>query len=363
MPILHGRTNFALCEVATLYTAANTVIALTAGEGAKLPSPASDGAFPLTWWDSTTFTDPALDPNREVVWCGSRAGDTLVVSRGAESALGGGAASTKATSGSTYKLALSATAGLFTRVDSHFQVREVAENLRIVCDSPAALTVLADRLSVQGRLFTTVSQVLNITNSGPGGRTVTEAASMWFAVWAIANDQGSLSVIGDSSFTSPTLPGGYDLKRRVGAVRNDGAGDFLTFRQIGPHVQYVENEDVVRVLTAGGAATFTTVSLAPVVPPPVQYVQLGSILEITHNATGVIFDLYVRPTSAVPVTSVQILSRVVPVVVGVLHSARDQAWWLVSSAQQVDYRVTQAAATTTAAYLDVLGYYDPAGAA
>ncbi len=108
-----GKTNFALCRVGSLYTAANTVIALAASEGSKLPLPSTDGPFPLAWWDDTTYPgNPNADSQREVVWVGSRAGDTLVVSRGAESAYGGGAASTKNTPGSTYKMALFATAKL-----------------------------------------------------------------------------------------------------------------------------------------------------------------------------------------------------------------------------------------------------------
>lgn len=119
MGTLGGVTNFAKVQVGSLYTAVNTVIALATGEGSKLPLPSTDGAYPLAWYDSTNFTDPADDPNRELVWVGSRAGDTLVVSRGALSADGGGAASTKNTAGATYRMLLGPTTKLVHDIETY----------------------------------------------------------------------------------------------------------------------------------------------------------------------------------------------------------------------------------------------------
>lgn len=97
-------TNFAKVQVSSLYSAAASQVLLVSGEGTKLPSTAA-GQFNLVWYDSTVYTDPADDPNREIIRVNSRAGDTLWVSRGQE----GTAASTKSTSGSVYRMLLAPT--------------------------------------------------------------------------------------------------------------------------------------------------------------------------------------------------------------------------------------------------------------
>lgn len=94
--------NFAKVTVSTGYDASAISIALTSGHGAKLPAPATDGAFNLTWWNATDYNDPSDDPNVEIVRCTARSTDTLTVTRAQE----GTSASTKNTSAKTYKMAL-----------------------------------------------------------------------------------------------------------------------------------------------------------------------------------------------------------------------------------------------------------------
>jgi len=76
------------------------------------------------------------------------------------------------------------------------------------------------------------SGTIDITNSGALGLdTGSEANSTWYYIWAIAQDDGTNSVMLSASATSPTMPGSYTQKRLIGAVRNDGSGDFLNFKQ------------------------------------------------------------------------------------------------------------------------------------
>jgi hypothetical protein len=103
--MLDPTSNFAKCVVSTGYNAAATSVVLSTGDGAKLPQPSTAGAFNLVWWDSTTYGDPADDPNVEIVRCTGRSTDTLTVSRAQE----GTSASTKNTSGKTYKMILAVT--------------------------------------------------------------------------------------------------------------------------------------------------------------------------------------------------------------------------------------------------------------
>lgn len=109
-------TNFALVEVSTGYDDTATSIALSAGEGAKLPAPASDGEFNLVWWNSTDYANPADDPNVEIVRVTARSTDTLTVTRAQESTSG----STKNAGGKTYKMALTPTKKTIDDIDEFF---------------------------------------------------------------------------------------------------------------------------------------------------------------------------------------------------------------------------------------------------
>jgi hypothetical protein len=97
--------NFAKVIVSTIYDAAAVTIVLAAGEGAKLPAPATDGAFNLVWYNFTDYPDPSDDPNVEIVRVTARTIDTLTVTRAQE----GTTASTKSEAGKTYKMLLGLT--------------------------------------------------------------------------------------------------------------------------------------------------------------------------------------------------------------------------------------------------------------
>ena len=86
-----------------------TSIVLSTGHGALLPDPSS-GNFNLVWWDSTNFPDPSDDGNVEIVRVTAKSSDTLTVTRNQEAS----GASTKNTSGATYKMILSATSKTIT---------------------------------------------------------------------------------------------------------------------------------------------------------------------------------------------------------------------------------------------------------
>lgn len=107
-------TNFGKVTVSTGYNAVATSIALSSGHGSRLPQPSSDGAFNLVWWNATDYADPSDDPNREIVRVTARSTDTLTVTRAQEST----SASTKNTSGKTYKMVLAITKKMITDIGS-----------------------------------------------------------------------------------------------------------------------------------------------------------------------------------------------------------------------------------------------------
>ncbi|KKM14535.1 hypothetical protein LCGC14_1705120, partial [marine sediment metagenome] len=94
--------NFGKVTVSIGYDASATSIVLTTGHGANLPATFS---YNLVWWDSTTYADPADDPNVEIVRVTNRVTDTLTVTRAQE----GTSATVKNIAGKTYKMILAFT--------------------------------------------------------------------------------------------------------------------------------------------------------------------------------------------------------------------------------------------------------------
>ena len=115
----------------------------------------------------------------------------------------------------------------------------------------------------------------DITVAGAGGLdTGAEAGNTWYAVYVIGDSTAvnAPDVLLSASFTSPTLPAGYDIFRRIGVVRNDSASDFLSFVQAGHghdryYIYFDETAAALNVLTGGSATAFATVALAAFVPP------------------------------------------------------------------------------------------------
>lgn len=100
--------NFAKVTVSTGYDASAYSIVLNSGEGAKLPT----APFYVTWWNSTDYSDPADDPNREIDQVTAISTDTLTLTNNGTSrtAQQGTTASTKNTAGKTYMMLAGLTA-------------------------------------------------------------------------------------------------------------------------------------------------------------------------------------------------------------------------------------------------------------
>jgi len=109
---LDNVANLIKLQASTGYDQNATSIVLTSG-GSSLPSP----SFNMTWWDSTAYPDPSLDPNAEIVRVTNVSTNTLTITRGQE----GTAASTKNTAGHTYSLILGITAKMITDIGANLQ--------------------------------------------------------------------------------------------------------------------------------------------------------------------------------------------------------------------------------------------------
>lgn len=110
--------NFAKVTVTTGYAAGVTTVALSSGDGAKLPAPSTDGAFNLVWWNATDYSDPADDPNVEIVRCTARSTDTLTITRAQEST----SDAAHNTAGKTYKMILAMTKKMIDDIEDNREV-------------------------------------------------------------------------------------------------------------------------------------------------------------------------------------------------------------------------------------------------
>jgi hypothetical protein len=114
------------------------------------------------------------------------------------------------------------------------------------------------------------SKTLNMATNGVNGLdTGTFAASNCYNVFVIADSSGfnSPAVLASLNITSPVLPGGYDIFRRVGFITSDGSTHIIVFNQIGTGSEkFYLFQDPVSILSGGTQTAFTSVSTIAVVP-------------------------------------------------------------------------------------------------
>lgn len=172
--------NFAVCIVDGLYSSSQTTITLQAGEGAKLPNPATEGEFDLTWFNFTDYPNPADDPNKEIVTVTARTGDVLTLA----TRTGG---TSKNLSGKTYLMILAFNKAMY---DSFVQalfvppyksyapsaggtvtLDHIAQKRHLVQFPAGNITLAADGNQRIGQTF-----IIELKQDATGGRTVT-----WFS--------------------------------------------------------------------------------------------------------------------------------------------------------------------------------------
>lgn len=105
-------------------------------------------------------------------------------------------------------------------------------------------------------------------------------ASTMYGVYVIGDSTGYHATAGLLSLatnTTPSLPSGYDMVRRIGWILTDSSANILQFYQYGQGQNRDYYYDVgISALSAGNATTFTAINLSASVPP---------------RATEVMFDI------------------------------------------------------------------------
>lgn len=135
----------------------------------------------------------------------------------------------------------------------------------------------------------TLSSSVSINGATVGANGVDVAVlttSSFYAVYVIGDSTDYQATAGLLSLntTTPSLPLGYDMYRRVGWVLTDGSSNILQFWQYGSGQSRTYYYDVgISELSGGTSTTFAAIDLATSVPPIV---------------TEVLFDIAFTPDGA-----------------------------------------------------------------
>jgi hypothetical protein len=206
-----------------------------------------------------------------------------------------------------------------------------------------------------GCLHVASTKTANITTSGANGLdTGTEASNTWYSVWVIGKLDGTTAALLSTSATSPVMPSGYVLKRRVGWVKNNGSSNFLKFYQqlisiMTRRILYDEDQSVLTVLSLGSAGSFTDVDLASLVPSTSIHAVLA--IDLIGAGGGGVDSVQLRPNGATATDG--------PYCVYANHTIagtiRGNFPVRTDSSQIIEYRVTD---TNDDATILVIGYDD-----
>jgi hypothetical protein len=153
--------------------------------------------------------------------------------------------------------------------------------------------VSANAVSVApGRLYAQ-DETSQIRLEQPFTVAIPATNNTWFYLYALKNTiTNSVVVVADTNGTTPTLPSGFTLSRRVGAVRTDGAGAIRPFDQYERDFVYRTPVLDVDTTTQGTSSTQRTLSVPPAYPVAVDF-----NLSVANASTDT-NRVYVRSTEA-----------------------------------------------------------------
>lgn len=197
------------------------------------------------------------------------------------------------------------------------------------------------------------NQTINCATTGANGLdTGSLGDSHIYAVYVISGTSGTAG-LASLSYSSPTMPSGYTIRRYVGSFATTSAGAIMSFIQqasgnLRPYIYDTTNTNT-RVLNAGTSASFAGVSCSAVVPPSAQQVFLNLSCIFTTRSDMITL----RPTGSTSTTPTTVYNTAAvsgsdPFII--------QATQCLNSSQSFDYMVTNASDDTATIY--VAGYLD-----
>lgn len=142
-----------------------------------------------------------------------------------------------------------------------------------------------DSTNVNDIVLSSAATIVASANGANGLDVGALANSTLYAVYVIGDSTGFNATAGllSTSFSAPTLPAGYDMFRRIGAVLTSGAAAILDFSQAGRTIWYAAA--IATAVTAGASTTFALVNVSAMVPSTASSVILEAVLTADAGAT------------------------------------------------------------------------------
>lgn len=226
------------------------------------------------------------------------------------------------------------------------------QGMRLAWTSGTVITVASGRCrnsTNENDIISTATVTINAATTGAGGLDQGALAnSTFYAVYAIADSNGyeTTSAVLSADTSSPLLPFGYDMYRRIGYVLTSGAAAILEFRQEGVSTDRWMWYDVgIQELNAGASAVYAAVNCATSVPAQATMILFDAVL----TPTGAADLAHLQPTGATGADGYAILSGPVAGVV-----MRAPLLVPCNGTPSVNYKVTGTLTLNTKAYLDQL---------
>jgi len=220
--------------------------------------------------------------------------------------------------------------------------------LQISDDTVTSKNIAAGKCRADDDLFDIISSGVltpDFTNGVgvvDGLDTGVEAADTWYSIWIILNStSGAVGSLLSISSTSPTLPTGFDKKRRIGWTRNNSSSNLYNYDSTSSSTDrfylWNEAETVLQVLANGGATVYTNVDVSEFVPPTSTMLYLNG----NHEAAGTgdfatFIEAGIGLTGLSPVTNPR-ASRCFGGSLGVIGSGSAVMFIRTSSSQAVEY--------------------------
>lgn len=120
------------------------------------------------------------------------------------------------------------------------------------------------------------------------------ANNTWYHSYAIAKADATTALLASTSVSSPTMPSGYTLKRRIGSFKTNGSAQIIAFTQTGDRFEWTTaTADVSTTATASGNYTFN-------VPTGVSVVWFGAMKLSYTSGTGSLTVSLLAPGQSAP---------------------------------------------------------------
>lgn len=161
--------------------------------------------------------------------------------------------------------------------------------------------------STNALIFAQTAATIDCTTVGANGLDAGSlATNTWYHAYAIAKADGTVALLASTSVSSPTMPSGYTLLRRIGSFKTDGSSHVKAFTQTGDVFQWTTFITDVSGANLGSVGTPSNQTLS--VPTGLAVGWIGRV-QGTNDASfsaGLNFGVFLYTpgkTVAVPVTS------------------------------------------------------------